>query len=700
MAKILAYSAHGAGHVFPLTPILDELAARGHHIAVRTLSAHVPLMQARGFSASRVSEQVESIEEDDWQASNPRRALQRSVRFFCARAEHDAPDLQRAIADEAPDAVLVDINGWGALAAAEAWGGPWAALCPYPLPLRSADVPPFGPGLAPASGALGHLRNTLLRPVVLGAIERIMRPALNDVRAQLQLTPLDKADDLFRKPPLMIYLTAEPFEYPRRDWPGNVLMVGPCEWEPPSVAPPWLAEISGPVVLVTTSSEFQNDGRLVQAALDGLADEPYAVVATLPAGDPTRFTPPANARVVQFLPHGPVLDRAVCAVTHGGHGRYAKGPRPRRTGLRCPLRTRPARSRSSRRGCRRGHPAFGPPPTARPATRQGPRSNDPDRRSRKGCGRLRHRGRCSRCRRRGREPPTQEPIQHRNHLERRPMTKAKDRSNSSSRRHFLAEAGVVGSGLVATSLGVAPSSLLGRADAAPVLPHQSRGTGTPGSSRQFGRLFPELQPFAHANDRVRAALLEVGMPGGIMDANDNLAAGAKALIVDPTVNGNPTAASSYGTNPDNPTMTAGSTFVGQFTDHDITFDQTSQLGVPQNPLISPNTRTPALDLDSVLGGGPGRRPDLYVSNLDGSAGPKLKLGSGGIHEDVPRVANGDGTYTALLGDPRNDENVMIAGLHCAHILFYNRVIDELPHLDLRRIPSARTSGAPAAISST
>ena len=61
-------------------------------------------------------------------------------------------------------------------------------------------------------------------------------------------------------------------------------------------------------------------------------------------------------------------------------------------------------------------------------------------------------------------------------------------------------------------------------------------------------------------------------------------------------------------------MTAGSTFVGQFTDHDITFDQTSQLGVPQNPLISPNTRTPALDLDSVFGGGPGMRPDLYVSN--------------------------------------------------------------------------------------
>ena len=95
-----------------------------------------------------------------------------------------------------------------------------------------------------------------------------------------------------------------------------------------------------------------------------------------------------------------------------------------------------------------------------------------------------------------------------------------------------------------------------------------------------------------------------------------------------------------------------------------------------------------MDLDSVFGGGPGRRPDLYVDNPDGSVGPKLQIGSGGVHEDVPRVANGDGTYTALLGDPRNDENVMIAGLHCAHILFYNRVLDELSEHDLGRFDAA------------
>jgi hypothetical protein len=238
-------------------------------------------------------------------------------------------------------------------------------------------------------------------------------------------------------------------------------------------------------------------------------------------------------------------------------------------------------------------------------------------------------------------------------------------------------------------LAMSPAEAAAKMPAAIGARQYAHGDGDPGSRMEFGRIFPNLRPFAEASDTVRAALLEVGKPGGIMDAGDQLSAGPKALIIDPAVNGNPTASNSYGSNPDNPTMTAGSTFVGQFVDHDITFDQTSTLGVPQNPSISPNTRTPALDLDSVFGGGPGQRPDLYVQNVDGSVGPKLKLGSGGVHEDVPRVANGDATYSALLGDPRNDENVIIAGLHCAHILFYNRLLDELTEHDLRRFPSAR-----------
>jgi len=102
------------------------------------------------------------------------------------------------------------------------------------------------------------------------------------------------------------------------------VMIGPCEWDPPSDPPAWIEDIKVPIVLVTTSSEFQGDHRLVQTALEALADEPVAVVATLPAGDPGRLRVPANARVEQFIPHGPVLDRAACAVTHGGMGATQK----------------------------------------------------------------------------------------------------------------------------------------------------------------------------------------------------------------------------------------------------------------------------------------------------------------------------------------------------------------------------------------
>ena len=324
MARILAYTTPGRGHLFPLTPILDELGRRGHQIALRTLASQVPSMRARGFDAAPISDRIEAIAHDDWRATNPRAALARAVRVFAQRAEHDAADLDRAIDQARPDALLVDVNAWGAAAAAEAWAGPWAMFCPYPLPLRSRDVPPFGPGLRPARGPLGRLRDQLLRPIVFGTLERTMVPPLNRVRDHLGLAPVGGADDIFGRAPLLLYLTAEPLEYPRSDWPDNVVMVGPCDWDPPSDPPAWLDDIDRPIVLVTTSSEFQDDTRLVQVALEALATEPVAVVAPLTAGDPARVRTPANVRVERFIPHAPVLDHAACAVTHGGMGATQK----------------------------------------------------------------------------------------------------------------------------------------------------------------------------------------------------------------------------------------------------------------------------------------------------------------------------------------------------------------------------------------
>lgn len=149
---------------------------------------------------------------------------------------------------------------------------------------------------------------------------------------------------------------------------------------------------------------------------------------------------------------------------------------------------------------------------------------------------------------------------------------------------------------------------------------------------------------------------------------------------------------------------AGYTYFGQFVDHDITLDVSSSLDSAQDARTITNMRTPALDLDSVYGRGPALDPFLYrfpATGLPPTAvkmqlgrnriiGPGGPLDGGGlpvmpIDFDVPRVLNGtdtvvsgpDSTFTALIGDPRNDENVIVSQLHHAMLKFHNRVVDLL-----------------------
>jgi len=210
------------------------------------------------------------------------------------------------------------------------------------------------------------------------------------------------------------------------------------------------------------------------------------------------------------------------------------------------------------------------------------------------------------------------------------------------------------------------------------MPHGSAGLGefTPRSvfydEGRFGRLFPTLPPFAADTPLVRDALQELGAKGGPMDAGDDLS-DPIALIVDPALNVG---------NPNNPAMTAGFTFVGQFLDHDMTFDPTSSLARRQDPESIRNFRIPALDLDSVYGGGPGASPHLYDSSVDGGRTTLLTEeipGSGAVSMgntvrfDVPRNSQG----TALLGDPRNDENLVVSQFHLALLRFHNRVLADV-----------------------
>jgi Animal haem peroxidase len=126
------------------------------------------------------------------------------------------------------------------------------------------------------------------------------------------------------------------------------------------------------------------------------------------------------------------------------------------------------------------------------------------------------------------------------------------------------------------------------------------------------------------------------------------------------------------------------TYLGQFIDHDITFDPASSLQKQNDPNALVDFRTPAFDLDDVYGRGPDDQPYMYN-------GREFLLGNtitGGDPNasDLPR--NNANPPRALIGDPRNDENTIVSQLQGLFLRFHNRTLEDNPELsfkDLQRL---------------
>ena len=128
------------------------------------------------------------------------------------------------------------------------------------------------------------------------------------------------------------------------------------------------------------------------------------------------------------------------------------------------------------------------------------------------------------------------------------------------------------------------------------------------------------------------------------------------------------------------TVPAGYTYLGQFVDHDLTFDATTvAFGDHVSPAALLQGRSPTLDLDSLYGAGP---LDAVSADFYESDRTRLKVGTttriGGDRAragfDVPRVGSGPGRRLANIPDRRNDENLVVAQTHAAMIRFHNRVV--------------------------
>jgi len=166
----------------------------------------------------------------------------------------------------------------------------------------------------------------------------------------------------------------------------------------------------------------------------------------------------------------------------------------------------------------------------------------------------------------------------------------------------------------------------------------------------FDRMFPDLSPLLAQDADLEA------LANAMKDSNP----------ADPTL--------------DNPTLPAGFTYLGQFIDHDISLDLTPLSAKIDDPTMLRNFRTPGLDLDCLYGGGLGPHRFLYRQDE-----PKFLVGTTSASPDaqnveIPPLPN-DLERTrhgvAMIGDHRNDENLVVAQTHLAFLKFHNKVVDHL-----------------------
>jgi UDP:flavonoid glycosyltransferase YjiC (YdhE family) len=221
-----------------------------------------------------------------------------------------------------PEVVVADIITSAASLAAQAEGRPWATLIPHVLPTGAPGFPIYSIGAVHPRTPVGRRFWSWARPLVMRGEEQ-GRVELNGARERLGLPPLPYTHGGISRE-LAIVATFPQLEYARAEpWPG-MRVTGPLLWEQPfgDVEPP---PGDAPLVLVAPSTSQDPEQKLVRAALEGLADSPVRVLATINRRPPpSPIAVPGNARLVDWVSYArtmPLCDAVVC---HAGHGTVAR----------------------------------------------------------------------------------------------------------------------------------------------------------------------------------------------------------------------------------------------------------------------------------------------------------------------------------------------------------------------------------------
>jgi MGT family glycosyltransferase len=324
----------GGGTVPPELGAVQRLVARGHAVTVLGEDTMANDIAATGASflpwrhaLNRASRRPEAAPYREWEIRSPRRAVQQALEHLVVRpAAGYAEDVSSAIRDHRPDLLVTSFFAIGAMIAAEGEGLAFVVMHPNINPMPAEGIPPFGPGLQPARGAVGRLRDRIVGAFSERLWDSTTLVEVNRLRAQYALVPVHHLADQMLRARAHLLLTSAAFDFPGQV-PAEIRYVGPilddpawsssAAWQPP--------EGDDPLVLVSMSSTFQDQAGCLQRVIDALARMPVrGLVTTGPALDSHTLVARPNVQVVEAAPHGQVLAHADLVICHGGHGTLMK----------------------------------------------------------------------------------------------------------------------------------------------------------------------------------------------------------------------------------------------------------------------------------------------------------------------------------------------------------------------------------------
>ena len=333
--RFLFVMGDGGGNLPPQLGLARKLVSRGHDVRVLTEPSVEEDVRATGASyvsltkaPHRSDRSRESDFVRDFDAKTPIGALaafRERVMFGPARAF--AEDTMAEIERWHPHVLAADWIRTGIAVAGEAAGVPTALLVHSNNLLPEPGKPPPGFGFLPATSALGRARDSFFERIYLRLFNRGL-PALNDARRTCGLQPLAHVLEHFERPARFLCLYSEAFDLPADHHPAHLRYVGPVLEEPAWTepwTPPWPMDDRRPLVVISMSTTFMKQERLLRHCIDAVSSMQVRALVTLgPTLDPAAFRGTENAVVVRSAPHDEVFRHADAVITHAGMGTVSR----------------------------------------------------------------------------------------------------------------------------------------------------------------------------------------------------------------------------------------------------------------------------------------------------------------------------------------------------------------------------------------